>query len=153
VVRRVLDFALDHPPPLAFGEGEPTALLLAMVLHHCATTQPDELDSYGVKANADAIAMLDDSGEIEITSQRGDRITAKLTFEGRVLLASLRAEQDSHERSNTPKPLTTDESEHPLMRCRACGWVHVGTPAPEPAGDRCYRCKGARTQGHRVRDH
>jgi hypothetical protein len=31
---------------------------------------------------------------------------------------------------------------YPLVRCRSCGWVHVGTPRPEPAGDRCYRCKG-----------
>jgi uncharacterized protein (DUF433 family) len=30
---------------------------------------------------------------------------------------------------------------HPLVRCRSCGWVHVGCPAPEPAGDRCNRCK------------
>jgi uncharacterized protein (DUF433 family) len=30
---------------------------------------------------------------------------------------------------------------HPLVRCRSCGWVHIGCPAPEPAGDRCHRCK------------
>jgi uncharacterized protein (DUF433 family) len=31
---------------------------------------------------------------------------------------------------------------HPLVRCRLCGWVHIGTPVPEPAGERCYSCKG-----------
>jgi hypothetical protein len=34
----------------------------------------------------------------------------------------------------------TDEL--PFVRCFLCGWVHVGTPAPEPALDRCFRCKG-----------
>jgi hypothetical protein len=34
----------------------------------------------------------------------------------------------------------TDEL--PIVRCFQCGWVHVGTPAPEPALDRCFRCKG-----------
>jgi hypothetical protein len=28
-----------------------------------------------------------------------------------------------------------------LVRCRLCGWVHAGVSAPEPAGDRCFRCE------------
>jgi hypothetical protein len=39
----------------------------------------------------------------------------------------------------------TDEprySEAPYVRCRRCGWVHVGVARPEPAGERCFRCKG-----------
>jgi uncharacterized protein (DUF433 family) len=94
LVRRILDFALAHPPPLMFGEGEPTALLLAMVLHHCGTAGPAELDSYGVKVNVDAMRMLHQDGYIEIIDDEcGDRIAAKLTFPGRLLIPSLRAEQ------------------------------------------------------------
>ena len=93
-VRRILDFALAHPPPLMFGEGEPTALLLAMVLQHCGTAQPDELDSYATTANADAMAALAESGHIAITTEFGRRITGRLTFSGRLLLASLRATQE-----------------------------------------------------------
>jgi uncharacterized protein (DUF433 family) len=91
VVQRILDFA--GPPPLMFGEGEPTALLLAMVLHHCGTAQPDELDSHGIEANAEAMMMLHDSGHIEIIDRDGERILAKLMPAGRRLLESLRAEQ------------------------------------------------------------
>jgi uncharacterized protein (DUF433 family) len=92
VVRRILDFALDHPPPLDFGEGEQTALLLAMVLHHCGTAGPTELDSFGVKVNADAMRMLHRDAYIKIIGdERGDRIAAKLTFPGRLLMARLRA--------------------------------------------------------------
>jgi hypothetical protein len=32
------------------------------------------------------------------------------------------------------------ESGTPLLRCGRCGWVHIGVPAPEPAGDCCFRC-------------
>jgi uncharacterized protein (DUF433 family) len=95
VVRRILDFALDHPPPFDFGEGEPTALLLTMVLHHYGTAGPTELDSFGVKVNADAMRMLHRDGYIKIIGYEcGDRIAAKLTFPGRLLMASLRAEQE-----------------------------------------------------------
>lgn len=105
-VRRILDFALDHPPPLMFAEGEPAALLLAMVLHHCATSEPDELDSYGVKVNAEAMAMLHESGEITIISECDDRISATLTFRGRLLMASLRAEQERRQQRIIRKPFT-----------------------------------------------
>jgi hypothetical protein len=39
---------------------------------------------------------------------------------------------------------SSDESppdERPLLLCWSCGWLHVGVPAPEPAGKSCYRCK------------
>jgi uncharacterized protein (DUF433 family) len=95
VVQRILDFA--GPPPLMFGEGEPTALLLAMVVHHCSTAQPDELDSHGIEANAEAMLMLHDAGYIEITDR--DRILAKLSPAGQRLLESLRAEQQQWHRA------------------------------------------------------
>ena len=91
-VRRILDFA--GPSPLMFGEGEPTALLLAMVAHHCSTAQPDELDSHGIEANAEAMMMLHDAGYIEITNRDGERIFANLLPAGRTLLESLRGEQE-----------------------------------------------------------
>jgi uncharacterized protein (DUF433 family) len=94
-VRCILDFALAHPPPLMSGEGEATALLLAMVLHHCGTAGAAELDSYGVPVNADAIEMLREDGYIEIIEDDcGDRITGNLTFFGRLLMATLRAERE-----------------------------------------------------------
>jgi hypothetical protein len=33
----------------------------------------------------------------------------------------------------------TDES--PYHRCLNCGWVHFGVARPQPAPDRCFRCK------------
>jgi hypothetical protein len=33
-------------------------------------------------------------------------------------------------------------NERPLVICWSCGWLHVGVPAPEPAGECCFRCKG-----------
>jgi hypothetical protein len=35
-----------------------------------------------------------------------------------------------------------DRERYPFVRCRSCSWVHVGVPAPQPAGSQCYRCKG-----------
>jgi hypothetical protein len=84
----------DEPPPLMFGEGEPTALLLQMVLHHCGTPHRGELDSREIAANAEALTMLAEDGYVEITEQAGPRIFAKVTPDGWTLLASLRAEQE-----------------------------------------------------------
>ena len=93
VVRRILAFAGACPPPLMFGEGEPTALLLQMVLHHCGTAQRGELDSHGIAANDEAMRALHESGDIEITAERDERIFAKVTPDGWTLLDSLRAER------------------------------------------------------------
>lgn len=81
-----------YPPPLMHGEGEPTALLLVMVLHHCSTAPRGELDSHGIAANAEAMLMLD-GAYIEITHHAGHHITAKVLPDGWTLLDSLRAEQ------------------------------------------------------------
>jgi uncharacterized protein (DUF433 family) len=77
-VRRIFAFVRQEPPPLMWGEGEPTALLLGMVLHHCSTAQQGELDSHGIAANAEAMLMLDDCAYIEITHHAGHHITAKV---------------------------------------------------------------------------
>ena len=93
-----------------FGEDWLTALLLAMVIEHCAGCSPEKrrrmtsyltpdpspgewLDSYNIPANAEAMRELDGS-EIEIIEQDGAHIVAKLLPEGRALLDRLRAERD-----------------------------------------------------------
>ncbi len=59
--------------PQLLGEDWLAALLLQMVLQHCGTAQPDELDSYAITANADAMTALHELGYIEITDQAGRR--------------------------------------------------------------------------------
>ena len=92
-----------------FGEEWITAVLLAMVIEHCAAYSPEArrrmtsflsndpspeqwLDSYNITANAEAMRELE--GLIEITEQDGAHIVAKLTPEGRAMLDQLRAEQE-----------------------------------------------------------
>ncbi|MGH7055648.1 MAG: hypothetical protein ACREF0_01365 [Acetobacteraceae bacterium] len=87
-----------------------------MVVEHCTGYSPEArqgmasflapdpspeewLDSYGIKANADAMQELHTSGEIEIAEQDGAHIVAKLTPEGRALLDQLRAEQQRQPQS------------------------------------------------------
>jgi hypothetical protein len=98
----------DEPP--LFGEDWITALLLAMVIEHCAAYSPEArrrmtsflsndpspdqwLDSYNIPANAEAMRELDGS-EIEITQQDGAHIIAKVTPEGRALLERMQAERE-----------------------------------------------------------
>jgi hypothetical protein len=102
----------DLPTPRLFGEDWVTALLLAMVVEHCTGHSPEKgrlldngqatylspdpspgewLDSYNSPANADAMRELE--GCIEIVEQGGDHVVGKLTLEGRALLNQLRAEQ------------------------------------------------------------
>ena len=59
-VRRLDETPIDYSdiPPLMFGEGEPTALLLQMVLHHCGTGHRGELDSHGIAANEGSLDDL-----------------------------------------------------------------------------------------------
>jgi hypothetical protein len=94
------------------GEDWLAALLLAMVIDHCAGHSPEKehqletgqatyfspdpssaqwLNSYNSPANAAAMRELE--GELEIVEDDGARILAKLTPEGRALLDRLRAEQ------------------------------------------------------------
>ena len=80
----------DQSPPL-YGEEWVAALLLQMIVEHCATAPPDHLHSHNVRANAEAIIELFYSGEIEIIEEAGDDIAAKLTAKGRALLERLRA--------------------------------------------------------------
>jgi uncharacterized protein (DUF433 family) len=107
--------APNQPPPPLSSEDELAALLLAMVLEHCQGYSPeahragltpflapgtatlDDLDSYAITANADAMRALHDDGLIEITHAAGRRIFAKVTPEGRALLDRLRAERQQHE--------------------------------------------------------
>jgi hypothetical protein len=103
----------DVPSPAYFsGEDELSALLLAMVIDHCAGyswddqragltsylhaphTTDDDLDSYGDPTNADAMIALYEQGLLEITHQDGVRILAKVTPEGRTLLGRLPLEQE-----------------------------------------------------------
>lgn len=105
--RRLAKTPIDYSdiPPL-FGEDWITALLLAMVIEHCAGYSPEArrrmtsfltpdaspvqwLDSYNIPANAMAMQELHDGGEIEITEQDG-----AVTPEGRALLDWLRAERE-----------------------------------------------------------
>ena len=98
-------------PPYFSGEDELAALLLAMVIAHCGAYSPEDqqggfishldpppgteadLESYGNPANADAMTALHVDGYVEITHQDGPRIWAKVTPEGRALLARLSLEQ------------------------------------------------------------
>ena len=90
-----------------FGEGEPTALLLAIILDRCAgdgilrrLSEPadrDALYSYNIPDNADAMIHLHETGHIEITKQEGAHIWAKVLPEGRALIDSLRAAQERKE--------------------------------------------------------
>jgi hypothetical protein len=99
-----------HPVPPFRGEEWLSALLLAMVVEHCAGYSPEArkhmtsyftanaspgkwLDSYNIPANVAAMQELRDSGEIEIAEQDGMHVIAKLTPKGLALLDQLRAEQ------------------------------------------------------------
>jgi hypothetical protein len=99
-----------HPTLLFRGEEWLAALLLAMVVEHCAGYSPEGrrsmtsfltadassgrwLDSYKIPANAEAMQELHQSGEIEIIEQDGAHSIARLTSKGRALLDRLRAEQ------------------------------------------------------------
>ncbi len=96
-----------YPPPLMFGEGEPTALLLAIILDRCGgdgilrrlyePADPDALYSYNIPDHADAMIYLHETGHIEITKQEGAHIWAKVLPEGRTLIDSLRAAQERKE--------------------------------------------------------
>jgi hypothetical protein len=109
----------DVPSPSYFsGEDELAALLLAMVINNCAGyswndqragltsylhaphTTDDDLDSYGIPSNADAMTALHEQGLIEITHKDGARILAKVTPEGRTLLGRLRLEQERNAAAN-----------------------------------------------------
>lgn len=61
------------------------------------TTDPSSpgewLDSYNIRANAEAMQELHHGGEIEIAEEDGTHIVARLTSRGRALLDRLRAEQ------------------------------------------------------------
>jgi hypothetical protein len=104
--------SVDEPERYFSGDDELSALLLAMVIDHCAgysrddqragltsylhapRTTDDDLDSYGIPANADAMTALHEQGLIEITHQDRERILAKVTPEGRASLRRLRLEQE-----------------------------------------------------------
>jgi hypothetical protein len=100
-----------EPEPYFSGEDELSALLLAMVIAHCGAFSPEDqqggftshvnppqgteadLESYGNPENAAAMIALKREGLIEISHQDGPRIWAKVTPEGRALLARLSLEQ------------------------------------------------------------
>jgi hypothetical protein len=102
---------VDEPKPYFSGEDELSALLLATLIAHCGAFAPEDeqggftshvnpprgteadLESYGNHENADAVIALHEQGLIEITYQDGPRIWAKVTPEGRALLARLALEQ------------------------------------------------------------
>jgi hypothetical protein len=84
----------ENLPPLQFGEESVSALLLAMVVHHCATATPGELDSGAIAANAAAMIDCAQSAHIDITEQAGGHIFAVVLPEGWALLERLRAEQE-----------------------------------------------------------
>jgi len=116
----------EKPDPLSltwyFGESELSALLLAMVMNHCAGyawedeqagltsylypphRDEDYLNSYGDPNNADAMTALAQDGLIEITHQDGPRIWAKVTPEGHAYLARLRIEQERRAASSWKHP-------------------------------------------------
>jgi hypothetical protein len=75
------------------GEEFLSALLLAMVLEHCGTATPGELDSREIKANADAMISCTEDGFIDLTGQTGGRLFGAVRPEGWALLERLRADQ------------------------------------------------------------
>jgi uncharacterized protein (DUF433 family) len=109
----------DSATPLPLrGEEWLTALLLAMVIDHCTGHSPEKerqlqahqatylspdpspgewLNSYNSPANAEAMQELE--GLIEIVEQDGAHILAKLTPKGRAMLDQLRAEQERKPRA------------------------------------------------------
>ena len=92
--RSLLD---DLPEPPLLGEEWVTALLLKMVVEHCATGKPYDLSSHGIAANEDAMHELN-GAEIEITHETAQCIFANVTPEGRALLEKLRAELEATNR-------------------------------------------------------
>lgn len=83
----------DDPLPPWFGEEPLSALLLVMVLHHCATGQPDQLDSHAIPANAEAMISLATEGYIDLTGEADGHLFAVLRPEGRALIERHRAEE------------------------------------------------------------
>ena len=97
-----------YPPPLMHGEGEPTAMLMQIILDFCGGDgilrsftdeggDPDALYSYDQASYADAMIALHESGYITITKQDGARIWAKVLPQGWTLIDSLRAAQERNE--------------------------------------------------------
>ena len=62
----------------------------------------DDLDSYGIPANEDAMRELD-GDLIEITHETDDRIFAKVTPQGRALLEQLQAEREDDPPGSTAR--------------------------------------------------
>jgi uncharacterized protein (DUF433 family) len=117
VVRRILAFAEAMGAVYFSAEDELAALLLEMVIEHCAGYSPEGrrtmtsylsgersseqwLDSYGISTNADAMIALYEQGLIDIAELDGPRIAAKVTPEGRALLDRLHAEQERNAAAN-----------------------------------------------------
>jgi hypothetical protein len=86
----------ENLPPLQFGEEYGNALLLAMVVHHCATATPGELDG-AITANTAAMIDCAESGYIDITGQADGHIFAVVLPEGWALMERLRAEQEKYQ--------------------------------------------------------
>lgn len=69
------------------------AALLQVVAQHCATSpvftgrDADMLDSFGIKANAEAMALLAEAGLVEIEEEAGGRIIGRVSEAGRKILA------------------------------------------------------------------
>lgn len=60
------------------GEDYLSALLLRMVMDHCATMNDGELSSFAIEIHADALQALAESGLIEIIERDGAQIRAKV---------------------------------------------------------------------------
>jgi hypothetical protein len=114
----------SHPALPLRGEEWLSALLLAMVVEHCAGYSPEArkrmrsylspdaspeqwLDSYNIPANAEAMQEIHHSGEIEIAEQDGTHIVARLTPRGRALLDRLRAERQEPTAITAERPAST----------------------------------------------
>jgi hypothetical protein len=85
--------ALRLPQPPLFADDWLCARFLEIVCKHCGLSG-DELDSHGIPAHADLMALCEEEGLIEITRESDGRIFGKVTSHGRALLDQLRAERE-----------------------------------------------------------
>ncbi len=68
-------------------------------------------------------------------------------LEGRFLIGSPPRAKNSPDRAFQIQEAAYQQEKaklltEPVVRCRQCGWCHIGVAEPQPALDRCFRCKG-----------
>lgn len=87
---------MSELPEIGTGEEELLATLLSVVEQACSTMEDNELDSWALSTYARAMRLLFATGLIEIQSETGSRVLAKMTPKGAALLERL-YEQEKQE--------------------------------------------------------